>query len=194
MKLFPPRTVALTALLGLASLTTAHGQEHGAHVHGEANISVVIEEETVSVSVMSAMYNITGFERAPENEEEEAAFAAALAALGDGAQLFGFSAAAECVATDSSHSLPTGEGDHDDHDEHEESEPEGDDHHHSPYRDLVADYVFTCAQPSELDSVEVLIFSHFANLEKVDAVVLAGATQVAQELTPDKTRLDLPNS
>lgn len=198
-----------TALLFLLS-DTALGQSLDAHVHGEAQVAVVVEDQTVSISMMSAMYNITGFEHAPENDAQRSVLETAMAQLDDAAGLFALSKAAKCSVTRVDHSNPL-EDDHDhDHQGHEDGEhnPEArehiehdhDDHaaaveeahhhdgddedeHHHHHRDLEADYEFTCKKPAELKTIRFELFNHFENLEKINVVVIAGGKQTAAELT-----------
>lgn len=171
------------SLLSFAS-PSALGHQPGAHVHGEAQTAIVIEGESVSVTLNSAMYNITGFERAPQTPEEETKLADAISALEDGASLFVFSAEAGCEATGTMHSLPK-EGDltQKSHDELDEA--------HNPYRDLEARFEFTCANPARLKNVSFAVFERFENLEVVKVVLLIGANQSAGELTRDRISMAL---
>lgn len=182
MRSSPGRLATLALLLaGLALAPAALAHTEGAHVHGAAQAAVVIDGAEVSVSLNSAMYNITGFERAPKSDEEAAALAGAITTLEDGAALFAFNADAGCRLASVSHSLPQdppGEGaDYDDA--------------HNPYRDLEAEYLFACDAPDRLDALEVGLFDHFGNLETVDMVVIDAGGQSASELTAQQPRVRL---
>ena len=201
-------TLLASTLLLLPSVAAAQSQ--GAHVHGEAELAVVVEGETVSLSLMSAMYNITGFEHAPETDAEREVAKSAVAALENGGDLFVMSPSAHCNLVSSEHDipeLPSGHGDdtaeHDQHEgrdpDHEEAHNHGEEHEHEEtephdHRDLAANFEFTCEQPGSLTSLEVKLFDHFENLEKVNAIVLTGSRQSATELTPDHRSLGLPGS
>ena len=200
---------ALVSLFFLLPTAAAHAQSHGAHVHGEADIAVAIEGETVSVSIISAMYNITGFEHAPETEEQHEILDAAIARLNDGSELFEFNTAADCASIHSHHSLHAEEtheaSDDDEHAHHDEDEQdeehEGHEEHrshdhddHAGHRDLEAEYEFTCQTPDRLSSMEFKLFGDFGNLEKVNAILLIDGRQTAVDLTPGHRTLYLNGS
>jgi hypothetical protein len=182
-------TGILGATIGLLP-ATASAQSLEAHVHGEASMSIVIDGQDVSVSLMSAMYNITGFEHAPETDDQRKALQTAMTLLDDGAQLFEINSAAQCTLTSSRHSLSPEE----EHPDTDEDEPEAGESHHHNHRDLEADYEFTCERPSKLSSINVRLFEHFGNLQKVNVVTLYGGQQSAAELTPARETLSLAGS
>nr|WP_321358899.1 DUF2796 domain-containing protein [uncultured Hyphomonas sp.] len=182
-------TGILAALIGLLP-APASAQSLEAHVHGEASLALVIDGQEVSVSLMSAMYNITGFEHAPQTDEQREILESAMSLLDDGAQLFEFNPAAKCTLISSHHSLPA-EEEHSDKDAHESETEEA--HHHN-HRDLDADYEFSCKKPSKLSSIRVRLFDHFRNLQKVNVVTLEGGQQSAAELTPARETLSLAGS
>nr|WP_321442060.1 DUF2796 domain-containing protein [uncultured Hyphomonas sp.] len=180
-------------ILSTASIllpASASAQSLDAHVHGEANMAIVIDGQHLSASLMSAMYNITGFEHAPETEEQREVLQTAKSLLEDGTQLFRFNSEAECFLTSSHHNLSSTEDRHDTN----EDKPEADGEHHHNHRDLEADYEFTCKKPSKLSSVRVGLFDHFKNLQKVNVVTLTGGQQSAAELTPKRETLSLSGS
>lgn len=174
--------LALASLAGGATLAGAHST--GAHVHGEAQAAIVVSGSDVSISLTSAMYNITGFERAPRNAEEDQILSNAIAALEDGGALFSFDEGAGCRLTTSSHSLPAADEDPIETVDHDED--------HNPYRDLEASFDFTCAAPSRLRAVTFNLIPHFENLEKVDVVAFVNERQAADELTRQQITFELP--
>ena len=170
--------------LGVAGISNA--QSSGAHVHGEAELAIVIDGADISVSLMSAMYNIVGFERAPETETELAVLKSAIAALDNGEDLFAFTPSAGCTLVSAEHDVPDLISDDDAREDHE-----GRQHGH---RDLDASFEFTCEKPGKLTSIEVDLFDPFENLQKVNAIVLSGVRQVASELSDERRSLDVRGS
>ncbi len=178
---------ALIAALGMSFAASAHTP--GAHVHGEAQAAIVIAGSTVSVTLNSAMYNITGFERAPQTPDEHAVLAEAISTLEDGDSLFVFTPEAGCEATGASHSLPleggtvmdTGTGGHDD--------ASGD--AHNPYRDLEARFEFTCGAPERLKAVTFALMARFENMQSIDVIIFNGALQLADEVTRERNSMAL---
>jgi hypothetical protein len=176
---------AMIAALGMSFVASAHTP--GAHVHGEAQAAIVIAGSTVSVTLNSAMYNITGFERAPQTPEEQAVLAEAISTLEDGDSLFVFTPEAGCQATGASHSLPpeggkgTGTGGHGD--------ASGD--AHNPYRDLEARFEFTCGAPERLKAVTFALMARFENMQSIDVIIFNGALQLADEVTRERNSMAL---
>ena len=174
--------MAIAAPLG----SFASAQSHGAHVHGEADLSVVVDGDKISITLFSAMYNIVGFERAPGTDAERAELDEARTFLGDGALLFSFDVSAGCVSMASAHNIPT--ADAHDHDEANSGEREHGGHGH---RDLEADYSFECANPSRLTRMDTKLLAAFPRLEKVKAVVLNGNNQSSAVLTSETDLLSM---
>jgi hypothetical protein len=175
-----PAVLAGLALSGIK----ANAHTTGAHVHGAAQAAIVVNGPDVSISLTSAMYNITGFERAPANADEETLLADAIASLEAGASLFVLAPQADCRLTGSRHSLPVADGDM--------SAGEDEDVDHNPYRDLEAGFEFTCGSPSRLRTVQFDLMERFGNLEKLDVIVFMGDRQAAYEVTRDNRQIELP--
>lgn len=191
MKHLTSGTGLIAMAICLAIFPQAHAETHAPHVHGEAEIAVIVEGDKVSVSLMSAMYNITGFEHEPETDAQRDILNSAIAILDGGGQLFEINASAGCTSTLSRHSLKSEEDEASQH-EHEDHEAEDEDHHH--HRDLEADYEFTCEHPSRLRTMKMRLFEPFGNLQKVNAIVFLEDRQTAMEMTPSETSLPLASS
>lgn len=124
---------------GLAPFTL-----HAQHVHGVAELGVVVEGSTLGVTFEAPLADVIGFEHAPENDEQIASIRRAAEVLENPANLFGAPTAANCTVSRQSIDAPdyfleaaSGEAhDHDEdgehgHDEaaaHDEHEHEHDDH------------------------------------------------------------------
>ena len=124
-----------------------------AHVHGKAHLTMVLDAGALSIELESAMYNLVGFEHAPENDEQSAAIEAAEFKLMDPASLFAINSDAGCTAQTDGLAIKLG-GDHDeahdhedhgddhdehDHDEHEAGDDGHDDHGHNEHEHEAGD-------------------------------------------------------
>jgi hypothetical protein len=136
------------------------------HVHGEGKLDVSIEKDSVTLTLELPLDAATGFERAPKNEQERAALAAAEKALRNPA-LFLPTPAAQCTAQPPQITMPAFDG------------KQGDGH-----GDIDATYGFRCAAPAELKSVETTLFKSFKRLYRVEARRVGPAGQGAARLTP----------
>lgn len=160
------------ALVPMSEFASAEQAHHGAHVHGEAEASVIVEGSDLTISLFGANYSFLGFERSPQTDAEHVALADTVELLSDPDNLFELNSAAGCVLDEISHSL----------------EPENPEFHN-----LEASYLLVCSDPDQLSSLKMNLFSVFPKLERLSVVVIAGARQDATELTPDNSVLALPN-
>ena len=156
------RPIHLFALLAAFALP-AHAQ----HAHGEGKLDVVIDKDSIAINLELPLDAAVGFERAPKNEREKAALAAAEKALGDAA-LFVPTPAANCKPQPPKVAMPAfgtraGTDDH---------------------GDIDASYAFRCANPAALKSIETSIFKNFKRLYRLEAQRVGPSGQGKQRLTP----------
>ncbi|MEJ2321882.1 MAG: DUF2796 domain-containing protein [Gammaproteobacteria bacterium] len=167
-----------------------HEHEHeteqlqlGAHVHGVARLTFVVEGNAIQMELQSPAANIVGFEHAPAIEADHAAIDRAVALLEDGDALFRFNAAAGCRMTENSLDSALFEASHAKqehaHDRHEHEE-EGHDNH----ADVAAAWRFDCASPQALEQLDIGLFEAFPGTEELRVEFIAGDRQQAAELTP----------
>ena len=111
------------------------------HVHGVIGLGVVVEEDTVAVSLKAPLSDVVGFEHAPENKEQRKLIHDAVGVLLDADAMFGLAHAANCTISDTSIEGPefvtehiahfdsdSDNGDHGHHDEHAEDDGHHDEH------------------------------------------------------------------
>jgi len=168
------------------------------HTHGDAELAIVLEGDVVTVELDTPLYNLVGFEHAPETEAHKTIANHAESRLGQGGELFTFNARANCKIKTNRQDLHLFEHDsdhedeHDPHDDHEESD---DTHEHSDdketHKDVRLQYEFHCKQPSSLISMSVNLFEFFAELSEVDATYLGPSIQRQVKLTPENTQMDM---
>ncbi len=129
----------------VAAGASAAETSHGAHEHGTAEIELAVDGSDVFVNFASPLYNLVGFERAPRDERDREAVAAARALLDDPANLVAIEAEAACTAVDSDvhWDAPAAEEEHehgeaaahDAHDDGDEDAHEGHDDAHEGHDD-----------------------------------------------------------
>lgn len=153
------------AFLALTALSLPALAEKG-HVHGEGSLEVVIDKGNLSLRLELPLDVAVGFERAPRNDKEKAALAAAQQALSDPA-LFSPTPAAGCKPEPARVEMPTFDG----------KKP-------AEHADIEAAHAFRCATPAALKSVETTIFKSFKRLFRLEAKRAGPAGQGAGRLTP----------
>lgn len=169
--MFRPLLIAAALLL---ALPLAHAQHK--HVHGEGRLDVAIDKNAITLNLELPLDVAVGFERPPKNDKEKAALLAADKTLKDAAALWLPTPAANCTVQSTQVQVPFTGGD----DKHGHHAHEGETHH----ADIDASYVFHCASPAALKSVETTLFKNFKRLYRLEAQRVGPAGQGAARLTP----------
>jgi hypothetical protein len=157
--------LACLALVGL-SMSLAAGAQGRPHVHGAAELDIVIEATQVTVQLQTPLDALLGFERAPRTDAEKQSASQAVAALKAADRLFTFTPAALCKSTSfelSSAALGLG------HPDLSEA--------HADHADLDGTYVFQCASTARLTEVDVALFGAFARLNHIQVEVATARGQ-----------------
>ena len=131
------KTHALIIFTALLLTNASFAQDEGfvdadAHEHGVALMTLVVENDTLTMDFISPAINIVGFEYAPKTDEEKALVDQALIDLGNVDNLLSFSNGASCsmVSNNIASELSDADGHDDEHHEGEEEHHEGEDEHH----------------------------------------------------------------
>lgn len=158
--------------------THQHGHEHhdhehdhdgdftqlGAHVHGAATLTLVLEGNELQVALQSAAYNIVGFEHAPTSTEQKQEVALALDNLAQGAW-FNLNREANCEIQGSDASTDL-------------TEPG-----YSGHGDFYANISLLCQRPAMLQQLDLGLFSLTPALEKIDVQWVLNGQQGATRAT-----------
>ena len=151
-----------TLVAGLTALALAGPAWAGkAHEHGVMKLDVVVDGNTLSITLESPLDSFLGFERAPRTDIERKAAADLLARLRSpdkGTPLFTADAAAQCTLTRANVRAPVLEA---------PAQASSSDAH----ADLGADYAYTCAQPAQLKNLDLALFDVFRRLKRIDTQV-----------------------
>lgn len=179
-------------------------REAGAHIHGLAQLALALDGQTLSIELESPLYNLLGFEHAPETDAQKETVKAAQESLSDPSSLFRFNAGAACTpdATEPV-ALMSGETDEDHHD-HDADHSHDDDHDHDEpeahtdeagpahnHNNVILSYSFSCEKADELQWAELPIFDVFDNLETVDLVYLGPSQQMSASAASSSERIAL---
>lgn len=165
----------LAAAILTVCLMTAPVLAAEAHVHGQANLSVAVDGDTLTIMLESPTDSLVGFEHAPRNAKERAAIDKMKLALNQPADLFRPTLAAGCKSTRVKLESSLFEADQDD-DHHK--------HHkgHEGHADLDGEFVFQCAQPKHLHDLDVRLFERFPSMKKLNVEVAGPKGQKAVQL------------
>jgi len=169
-------------LLALALAPVAQAEEHAAHTHGTADLTLVQEGEVLNIALDSPLDNLVGFEHAPANATQHAALADAGKRLADVASVVTLPAEAGCVVSAVDVDLPFSAAD-------AGHAHEADGHGHA---DVAASYTFACAHPAALRQVAVRLFASFPRIQRIHAEAATDAGQGAATLSREAAQWALP--
>lgn len=175
------------------------------HVHGDATLAIVLENTTLTIELDSPLYNLAGFEHAPETDEQKMILEDAETLLASPASLFLINTDAECKVDNDvvdvhlmdDEGEDHGEHSHDDHNEHEhddhdEDAEDGDHDAHDDHKDVLLTYTFTCDRPEKLATIGIAnLFAGFPNMSEMDVVYLGTSSQKSFTLSPEKDQVTL---
>lgn len=166
--------VASTGLFAVvcAVLTPATAEEmtsHGSHVHGEAQLTFVLDGNEAELALVTAAGNIVGFEHTATTAEEQLQQKSQLEMLQSG-RWFTPDVAANCSIAG------------------QDVRIEADDHGHS---DLYANIQLLCQAPLKLQNVQFSLFELASGLTTIKAQFLIDGVAGAQQLSATKADLKL---
>lgn len=210
----PLLRITQTALLSVALLMASQGafsQEQQPHVHGVAELHVVLEGNQLEIELHSPAMNLLGFEYQANNAKQYVKVDDVKALLAKAGSLFQFQPST-CELTGHQADFSGVIGDknqeknrqeHKEHDAHHESishhkdehtgqgdqahDHEEEERHHS---DIVAHYQFVCKTPGELRLMTTDIPTTFPGVHSLNAQWIINGRQGAIIL--DKQQRDIP--
>ena len=188
----------------------AETEQHGAHEHGAARLTLAVTEQGLEIALESPAANLLGFEHMPSSDADKATLAAAVKTLNGADKIFLANAAAGCkaVSTDIDSALLEDEhhddhkdehkDDHDDHkdehkDDHDDHKDEHKDHHddhkgesEGTHNDMDVTWKFACKDISEIKQVDVKLFSAFPKgFSDLDVEWISSSSAGSVELESD---------
>lgn len=161
-----------TSILFIGLCASAYAEEmtsHGSHVHGEAQLTFVLDGNEAELALVTAAGNIFGFEHQAATAEEQQRQKTQIDMLQSG-RWFTPDAAANCTIAG------------------QEVRVEQDDHGHA---DVYANIQLLCQAPLKLSSLQFGLFELAAELTKMKTQFLVDGVAGAQELSAGETVLKL---
>ena len=163
------------------------------HVHGVIELGVVVEGDTVAVSLSAPLSDVVGFEHEPKNDDQEDMIQQAASVLSDPESMFGLTGSVNCEVSNTTidgpdyvlqhltqvAEAPASHADHH-HDHHDHDEHDGESAHEE-HAEVVAAYEWKCGDAAALDALDLRFTERFANVETINVQILTAAG--AQVLT-----------
>ncbi|OQX14277.1 MAG: hypothetical protein BWK73_10005 [Thiothrix lacustris] len=182
---FPHALISILGLFVALSAGSTHAEdheEHGAHEHGAATLSLAAGTQGLEIMLESPAANIVGFEHAASTDEDKKKLADAKATLEDGAALFSINPEADCTLKSAEViSALLGNADAVKADNHDHKDG-------ATHNDMDVTWRFICAKPTELTAVTTKLFAAFPDgFQKLKAEWVTDKGASAQELDKDAT-------
>lgn len=189
----------------VALATEDEHREHGAHEHGHAQMSVIVEKNDLLISLESPAINVFGFEHKPENKMQHKKVGDAVKDLEKVQSLITLDKSANCNLVKSKVDQPfeiahadedkdehKHDADHkDEHDEHKHDEDHAE-HKESTHSDVDVEITYACKDASKLTKMDLSgLFKRFPIFEELDVQGIINGKQTATELSKDQAVLSL---
>lgn len=153
-----------------------HGHTHiGKHVHGEGELTAVIDNNRLVIDLMSPAMNVFGFEHQPKTDAQKATVKQQQAILEDVNQLFSVDGG-ECSLDTFKVDMPFSKMD----------QTEQTDDVHS---DVKATYTFNCKKTADINKLSVKLFDTFTGFTSINASWVNADKQGASHLTQDSVNI-----
>lgn len=162
-------SLAFMAAVALLNPALSHAEEqHGAHQHGKASLTFVLDGNEAELVLNTAAANIVGFEHQPGNAAEQQQQQQQLDMLKSGAW-FSLAAAANCNI--SGQDFRQEQGSEKDH------------------VDLYVNFQILCQAPLKLSDISFTLFSQSPSLEKITVQYLVNGEAGVAELSAEASVL-----
>lgn len=212
MKTLTLAVITAASLSAVAAAQDSPVRQLGAHVHGEASLSVALDASgLVYAELDGAAWNFYGFERAPASDAERDTIRAVRLAVSQEAMIV-FPERAGCTLSEVSvdATLTTLGGDHahdhdhgadhahdDDHDHgHDHGETQAPDASGDSYEDdhgnVTVAWTYQCARAAAADQFDAAaLFEALPRLERIEAEAFDGRRAAVRTLTPGDAAMRL---
>ena len=178
------------------SFAESNGHEsHQAHVHGEAEMTMILQNNELLINFESPSANIVGFEHQPETDEQKNAINAALLDLQDPTnwlQFDGSSCNLLSSTADTNLNSDHADEEHSDHADEEHSDhadEEHSDHADETHTEFTAEYHYACEGSDNLESVIISLQSNYPSIEHIIVQWIVNGKQGATELEEGNQRV-----
>ena len=182
-------------LISIAGSSRTLAQSADSHVHGNAELNVVLIGQQLQVEFVSPAINLLGFERPPNTDEETATLNNTIEQLQRGGWLIEAFPTTCQLSTEEFEAPVYDEHESSEHDhEHESSEHdhehESSDHHAEAHSNFRVTYLYDC-DSAPRKQLKMLAFDHYSGIETLTVQWIADQKQGYARLNKDNPVLDL---
>ena len=182
-------------LISIAGSSSAMAQSADSHVHGNAELNVVLMGQQLQVEFVSPAINLLGFERPPNTDEETATLNNTIEQLQRGGWLIE-AFPTTCQLSTEEFEAPVyeehenSEHDHDHDHENSEHDHESSEHDAEAHSNFRVRYLYDC-DTAPREQLKILAFDHYSGIETLTVQWVADQKQGYARLSRDNPVLDL---
>ena len=191
-------------LISIAGSSRTLAQSADSHVHGNAELNVVLMGQQLQVEFVSPAINLLGFERPPNTDEETATLNNTIEQLQRGGWLieafpttcqlsteeFEAPVYDEHESSEHDHEHESSEHDHEHESSEHDHEHESSDHHAEAHSNFRVTYLYDC-DSAPRKQLKMLAFDHYSGIETLTVQWIADQNQGYARLNKDNPVLDL---
>ena len=157
--------IATCVLFYVMFTTNAFAVEHTSHVHGLAEMTIVIESDRLEIEIKSPAMNLVGFEHKASTQKHIEAVNQAELLLSNPKDIFSFTGA-HCQLANKNLGLSHIKKTH----HHLEKEHTKSINKQDNHSEVIAYYYYHCEKTSALSAITVTLFDLFPSLQKVNVM------------------------
>lgn len=187
-----------TSAFGDESKDVKHAGSQSPHVHGSAELHIVLDANQLSLALHSPAMNLLGFEHNASSPEQQAVVESTRINLAKANRFFLLNGG-ECTlnqqSADFSAILKTSENIHVDDDQHN-TELSSHEHHHEDHEsnndshsNIEVTYRYTCAKPDKLHSITVSLQEVFPSIASLQVQWIVHSRQGAATLNHEHNKI-----
>lgn len=165
-----------------------------AHVHGQASLFVVLENQQLLIEFETPALNLVGFEHAPHDAQQRDKVESIRQQLATVPQLLSFSGGqCQLVTVDIDMGMMQQQDEHGEIHKGKDHNKTHEDHQedHANHSDIQSSYRFDCQQPAALRAIDVTLLNRFPAIEALDVQWIVDGRQGGQTLSPARLRIEL---
>jgi len=152
-------------------------RQHGVHVHGRAQLNIVLEGQELLVELKSPGMNILGFEHAPLTDEQRAVVNQAKQILGDPSNVIELEGGS-CRLVSAEVDMPAA------HEHHGHGGHHGHAHDsEAMHSEIHTGFLFSCSDPRTFNSVNLRLFENYPGFEEIVVQWIINANQGSRTIT-----------
>ena len=182
-------------LILIAGSSRTLAQSADSHVHGNAELNVVLMGQQLQVEFVSPAINLLGFERPPNTDEETATLNNTIEQLQRGGWLIEAISTACQLSTEEFeapvyHEHESSEHDHEHESSEHDHEHESSDHHAEAHSNFRVTYLYDC-DSAPRKQLKMLAFDHYSGIQTLTVQWIADQKQGYARLNRDNPVLNL---